>query len=88
MSVSDKESVASDTDIKDIEIPHDEYSDDDNMMQFEQTSEPSSNNSLSQNITNKKTSDNQSRLLLDTLQQNVNCYKFKFSILNQHNIFK
>jgi len=70
MSVSDKESVASDTDIKDIEIPHDEYSDDDNMMQFEQTSEPSSNNSLSQNITNKKTSDNQSRLLLDTLQQN------------------
>ncbi|ORX46856.1 hypothetical protein BCR36DRAFT_371959 [Piromyces finnis] len=71
MSITDEDSVASDTDIKDIEIPHEDYNED-NEMQLEQESEPPTTDSLPQDITNKNSLDNQPRLLLDTLQQNVN----------------
>ncbi|OUM62508.1 hypothetical protein PIROE2DRAFT_11201, partial [Piromyces sp. E2] len=70
ISISDKESVASDTDIKDIEIPYENYNDVNNEMKTEQKSNPLTNNSVSQDITNKNNSNSQSRLLLDTLQQN------------------
>jgi len=70
MSESEKESVASDTDIRDIEIPHENF--DIEKEKEEEKKEITSDQIIDEipNNSNNNQQKNSSRLLLDTLQQN------------------